>query len=134
MHLLTLILAIITVESGGNDLAIGDNGKAYGCLQIHVSYVQDASEYANHPWEHEDAFDRKVAIQIFTAYIDRYATAKRLGKPVTAEDIARIHNGGPNGYRKVATEKYWLKVKAVLESHGYDTSAHIQPKTIKQRK
>ena len=44
----------------------------------------------------------------------RYATEKRLGRPVTQEDIARIHNGGPNGYKKKSTEKYWQKVKKVL--------------------
>lgn len=131
MEYLTLILAIIAVESGGNDFAIGDNGMAYGCLQIHACYAQDAAEYANQPWTHRDAFDREVAIQIFTAYMSRYATAKRLGEPVTAEHIARIHNGGPNGHLKPATEKYWLKVKAVLESHGYDTSVHIQPNNQK---
>jgi len=131
MEYLTLILAIIAVESGGNDLAIGDNGMAYGCLQIHACYVQDAAEYANQPWTHRDAYDREVAIQIFTAYMSRYATAKRLGEPVTAEHIARIHNGGPNGHLKPATEKYWLKVKAVLESHGYDTPVHVQSKNLK---
>ena len=131
MEYLTLILAIIAVESGGNDLAIGYNGMAYGCLHIHACYVQDAAEYANQPWTHRDAYDREVAIQIFTAYMSRYATAKRLGEPVTAEHIARIHNGGPNGHLKPATEKYWLKVKAVLESHGYDTSVHVQSKNLK---
>jgi hypothetical protein len=30
------------------------------------------------------------------------------------EDAARNWNGGPNGYRKSATEKYWHKVAAVL--------------------
>lgn len=113
------------VESSGNDWAVGDDGSAYGCLQIHACYVQDASEYANRPWRHRDAFDRDTAIQIFTAYMSRYATEKRIGQPITAEHIARIHNGGPNGHRKVATKKYWLKVKAVLESRGYDTNARI---------
>jgi len=91
MNIITLILAIIAVESSGNDLAVGDNGDAYGCLQIHACYVQDASEYAK-----ED----------------------RLGRPVTIEDIARIHNGGPNGYKKDATIKYWKKVEAELISRG----------------
>ena len=131
MQILTLILAIIAVESGGNDSAIGDDGLAYGCLQIHACYVQDASEYANHPWRHRDAFDRDTSIQMFKAYMSRYATEKRIGQPITAEHIARIHNGGPNGHRKVATEKYWLKVKAVLESRGYDTNARIHTNNLK---
>jgi len=36
-------------------------------------------------------------------------------------DIARIHNGGLNGYRKVSTDAYWAKVKAELYRMGeYD--------------
>ena len=114
MTYMKLILALIMVESGGNDFEIGDNGKAYGCLQMHAAYVKDAAEYAGKDWVHEDAFQRDVAIQIFEAYMARYATKERLGREPTAEDIARIHNGGPNGYKKKSTEKYWQKVKAVL--------------------
>lgn len=114
MSYITLILALILVESNGNDAEIGDNGKAYGCLQMHSAYVQDAAEYAGKDWVHEDAFDRDVAIQIFMAYMARYATEERLGREPTPEDIARIHNGGPNGWRKPATVKYWNKVSSQL--------------------
>lgn len=115
---LTLILAIIAVESGGDDRAIGDNGRAFGCLQIWNVYVVDSNEHAGTSYRHEDAFDRDSAIRIFTAYMRRYATEDRLGRVVTAEDIARIHNGGPNGYKKAATEGYWQKVKAELHRMG----------------
>ena len=115
---MTLILAIIAVESNGNDRAIGDDGLAYGALQIHACYVQDASEYANKSWTHEDAYDRETAIEMFTAYMSRYANERRLGRPATAEDIARIHNGGPNGHKKACTIKYWNKVKTELISRG----------------
>jgi len=114
MTYMTLILALIMVESGGNDFEIGDDGKAYGCLQMHAAYVQDAAEYAGKDWVHEDAFQRVVAIQIFMAYMARYATEERLGREPTLEDIARIHNGGLNGYKKKSTEKYWQKVKSML--------------------
>ena len=104
-------MALISVESGGNDSAVGDNGKAFGCLQLHSAYVQDASELAGLDWKHEDAFDRTKAIAITMAYMARYATEERLGRVPTFEDWARIHNGGPNGYKKSATDKYWKKVK-----------------------
>jgi len=115
MTYMTLILALITIESGGNDFAIGDDGKAYGCLQMHAAYVQDAAEHAGKDWIHEDAFQRDVAIQIFEAYMDRYATKERLGREPTIEDVARIHNGGPNGYKKPSTDKYWKKVKKLWQ-------------------
>ena len=115
---MTLILAMIQVESSGNDLAVGDNGASWGCLQLQAAYVQDAAEYAKQDWKHYDAFDRQKAIDITLAYMARYATEKRLGRPVTAEDIARIHNGGLNGYKKESTKKYWAKVKAELIKMG----------------
>jgi soluble lytic murein transglycosylase-like protein len=105
------IMALISVESGGDNSAIGDNGAAYGCLQLHSAYVQDAAEHAGEDWTHDDAFDRETAIKIALAYFDRYATKQRLGRTPTFEDWARIHNGGPNGFKKTATDKYWKKVK-----------------------
>lgn len=39
----------------------------------------------------------------------RYAVERRLGRAVTPVDIARIHNGGPNGYKKKATLGYAKK-------------------------
>ena len=47
--------------------------------------------------------------------MNRYATAARLGHSPTDEDIARIHNGGPNGYRRSSTVGYWNKVRAHLQ-------------------
>ena len=38
-----LVNAIIYVESRGNDSAIGDRGKAVGCLQIHPICVREVN-------------------------------------------------------------------------------------------
>ncbi len=46
------------------------------------------------------------------AYMRRYATVARLGHAPTDEDIARIHNGGPNGYKKRKTMAYWNRVQS----------------------
>ena len=48
------------------------------------------------------------------AYMKRYATEARLGHAPTDEDMARIHNGGPNGYKNAATLDYWRKVQQHL--------------------
>ena len=113
-----LLAALIAVESSGNPKAIGDDGLAYGILQLHSAYVQDAAEYARQDWVHEDAFDPEKAKQIFRAYMARYATKKRLGREPTYSDLARTHNGGPNGHKKSATDGYWLKVKKELAQLG----------------
>ncbi|XP_066298448.1 lysozyme 1-like [Branchiostoma lanceolatum] len=47
-------------------------------------------------------------------YMDRYATRRRLGRQPTCEDWARIHNGGPNGYRRASTLAYWRRVQNCL--------------------
>jgi len=117
MTYISLIMALITVESNGDNFAKGDGGKALGCLQLHAAYVQDAAEHADMAWIHEDALIRPAAVAIFMAYMDRYATEERLGRKPTAEDIARIHNGGPNGYKKSSTDAYWAKVKEQLDSY-----------------
>ena len=106
-----LLNAIRFVESGNNDSAVGDNGNAIGPYQIWRSYWKDAVEYdPTIGGKYEDCFNRDYAERIVNAYMDRYANERRLGRTPTFEDIARIHNGGPNGHKKRATIKYWEKV------------------------
>ena len=113
--MIKLILAIIAVESGGDPNAIGDGGDAFGILQIHSAYVQDAAEYAKADWTHEDAFDPETSKEIFAAYMKRYARDSRRPEGMSREEfIARIHNGGPNGFKKAATLRYWEKVRRHL--------------------
>ena len=106
-----LLHAIHMVETGGRLGPIkGDGGAALGPLQIHRACWQDA----NLPGKYEDVADLAYAKRVFAAYMARYATERRLGRPVTDEDRARIWNGGPNGYKKRATLKYWEKVRKVM--------------------
>lgn len=116
MDITTYIFLIISiVESGGDPNAVGDNGAALGMYQLHAAYVQDASEYAGIHYEHEDAFDKQRSEAIITAYMNRYATKERLGREPTIEDICRIHNGGPNGFKNSSTDAYWEKCKEVID-------------------
>ncbi len=113
-----LLLAIMMVESNLNPNAIGDNGKAFGILQIHEAYVQDANLLSimggGKRFEHNDMFSQLYSVNVFFLYMERWATESRLEKKVTQEDIARIHNGGPNGYKQDSTLKYWEKVQVEL--------------------
>jgi hypothetical protein len=49
--------------------------------------------------------------------MNRYATKARLGHEPTDEDLARIHNGGPNGVKRRSTIGYWHKVQQFLRIH-----------------
>ena len=112
------IAALIAVESGGNDHAIGDNGQAVGCLQIHPAVVEDVNQWAYKPtyFYLGDRMDRGCSIRILDAYLKRYATKERLRREPSLEDLARIWNGGPDGYQKPATRGYWIKVRAAMEN------------------
>ena len=109
-----LLGAICEVESNGDCSKIGKVGEL-GCYQIRECFWTDALEHdPSIGGEYEDVIDREYAEKCIHAYWDRYATEKRLGRPVTDEDRARMHNGGPNGHKKTATIKYWNKIKETL--------------------
>jgi hypothetical protein len=105
-----LIPALVQVESNGNPRAVGDNGKALGQLQIWSVVVVDVNRAKGTRYTHKDAFDPAKAEAICRAYLSIYATPRRLGRTPTMEDAARIWNGGPNGWKKKATDSYWQRV------------------------
>jgi hypothetical protein len=115
-----LISALITIESGGDDNAVGDKhlaDKAYGCLQIRQPCVDDVNRKHGTNYRAEDCLgNRALSIWIFREYMSLYATKKSLGRKPTDEDRARIWNGGPKGHKKQTTKSYWNKVKKKLKS------------------
>ena len=114
-HRVKLLNAICEVESGCDSTAVGDDKKAIGAYQIWKVYWIDAIEHdPSIGGEYEDCYNKEYAEKIIFSYWDRYATKKRLGHEPIDEDLARIHNGGPNGYKKDATLKYWNKIKKEL--------------------
>lgn len=112
-----LIPALIAVESNGDSKATGDNGKAKGMLQLHQIYIVDVNTRYKTSFTHDDAFDAKKAKKIVKFYLLHYGKRyeRITKKTATYEILARIHNGGPNGYKKPQTVKYWNKVKKHLK-------------------
>lgn len=110
MNLTNLITALIAVESGpgGNDLAVGDGGRALGPLQIHRAVVIDVNRITGSNYRWEQMTNRALARKVCQAYLERYA------KNATPEQAARRWNGGPSGDRKPATLPYWRKVEKQL--------------------
>lgn len=107
-----LLDAIRQVESHGNDNAVGDNGKAIGPYQIWYTYWKDAVEFDKTlGGSYKDCYNPDYARRVVIAYLTRYAP-----KNATMEDLARIHNGGPQGYKNSKTIKYWNKVKKELKN------------------
>jgi len=116
IKLITILLtALIQVESGGQADAVGDNGRAVGILQIHKITVDDVNRIYKTNYTYKDRYSPKLSKEIASKYLlywgNRYA--KKHGT-VNIMVLAKIHNGGPRGYQKKATVKYWLKVRKEL--------------------
>ena len=115
-----LIAIIIIVESGGDIKAFNKDECAAGCLQIRPIYLRDVNSILGEErYSLEDRFDREKSIEMFEIYTSHYykhyfAQIESIGMS-EVEAKARIHNGGPRGWQKKATDSYWLKVKAEME-------------------
>lgn len=107
-----LAAALIAIESAGNDLAVGDRGTAIGPLQIRPAVVIDVNRAFGTRYKHARMTNRAEAIAVMERYLWLYAQPSRIGRPVTDVDRARIWNGGPNGWRKTATEDYARRYQA----------------------
>jgi hypothetical protein len=108
MNLTNLITALIAVESGGRDSAIGDQGRALGPLQIHRAVVVDVNRFTGSNYCWESMTNRAQARAVCEAYLRHY------GRGATTEQLARRWNGGPTGDRKPATLPYWRKIEKEL--------------------
>lgn len=101
-----LLDAIARIESHCDPNAVGDGGRALGAYQIHRIYWEDGTRLLGVDWPHRDATDLKKARRVVKAYLFHYGKGKSL------IEMARIHNGGPHGYRKKATLPYARKILA----------------------
>ena len=106
------------IESGGDYSAWNRAEDAHGLYQIRPAYLSDANAILGRKmdiWQMHDPSDAADAVR---AYLTRYgnAYAKRTGKPVTREVLARIHNGGPMGAERAATEDYGARFRALWEA------------------
>ena len=116
-----LLDAICEVESNCDPSAIGDNGASIGAYQIQYNYWFDAVEWdpslSSPIFEYNDCFDKEYSEFIMIAYMERYVPeAMEYFDP---EVIARTHNGGPNGFAKDSTIKYWEKIKPIFNERKY---------------
>lgn len=112
----TLVDAIIYVESRGNDSAVGDNGKAVGCLQIHPIMVREVNRLLAKydiptTYTLEDRYSREKSIEMFNIVSEEYYCCEDYTFEEYAEIVARRWNGGPRGDKKRSTIKYWNNVQ-----------------------
>jgi len=106
--------ALRWVESSNrDDVRDGDNGRAIGPYQIHYVYWLDASSFDPELGDdYQQCRNRAYAERVIAAYMRRYAADAWASGD--AETIAKVHNGGPKGHQKLATEGYWQRVRKHL--------------------
>ena len=102
-----LLAALIAVESGGNPAAVGDNGRAVGCLQIWPCVVQDVNRIAGTSYTLEDRKSPAKSRQMCLIYLQHWAKKyeNKTGLRATEEILCALWNGGPNGYKLLQTNK-----------------------------
>lgn len=116
LALAPLYAAIAQVES--------DRGAtSSNVYQIRKIYVDDVNRIISHDRIASMSFDltdnrskarSEIMMHIYWRHWGIHYQQKT-GKPVTYEVLARIHNGGPLGWKKPETLAYWQKVKAIME-------------------
>tara|TARA_Y100000004_G_scaffold196755_1_gene267923 strand:+ start:4944 stop:5294 length:351 start_codon:yes stop_codon:yes gene_type:complete len=116
MNWMALIYALITVESSGNDTAVGDYGKSIGCLQIQKGVIEDVNKIYGTKYTEMDRYYRWQSVEMCKFYLTYWGFVyeRNTGKEASYEVLARIWNGGPYGYKKESTKVYWEKVKHLL--------------------
>lgn len=141
MNWLIFILALIAVEAPKTDEAAlkAEKQGYYGCLQItqavlddvNVFYTTDVVQWVGKPLSLEDCRDPFVSRWVCVHYLEYWGTHYTLetGKTPTYETMARIWNGGPQGYDRKATAKYWIKVEAEIKT----AEAAVVPSTAWSR-
>ena len=106
--LLVVMLACMRVEGNPTGKPT-DSGYTQGQLCISRDAVVDVNKAYGTRYTFRDMRNRQKAMDVFVKYANRWHAQ-------TPEEIARIHNGGPDGMHKRQTKAYWRKVAAELMS------------------
>ena len=113
-----LLDAIAQVESNGDSTATGDGGKALGMFQIHRAYWADGTRFLGVDWSYAQARNPVKARAVVRAYLHHYGRGRSL------LDMARIHNGGPNGHTRQSTLRYARRIAGILDTLAAETACH----------
>ena len=114
--LLKLVAVLAMVESGGDHAAVGDGGRSVGHLQIGRAVIEDVNRIYHTDFGPPDAKDRRRATLICLLYLKHWGKRYELktGRVAEPEVLARIWNGGPNGWHKPTTIEYGRRVAALM--------------------
>lgn len=101
--------AVIQVESGGDDSAIGDKGNAFGCLQMWQGVVDEANARLGTTYKaHDTLGNRSLSVLIWNTYFSLHP------EMVTDRDKAFCWNGGA-GWRQRYGKPEWKRYSNNLD-------------------
>ena len=110
--LVPLFAAIAQVESEGGRTS-------ENVYQLGDAYIEDVNRISRDVvFADSAAYAKSRAEQMMVVYFMYYGRTylEKTGKAPTAEVLVRMHNGGPNGWRKKSTLRYWHRVKAAMDA------------------
>ena len=114
--MLLMLNAIAYQESGGRADAHNKPEQSVGILQIRPILVRDLwlTKYNGRKFTLLDRWNPEASAMMFMAYQHMYLRDLRSAM-TQREYMARIWNGGPRGWTKEATKKYWRGVQRYIE-------------------
>jgi len=93
--------ALEVKESNRDTAAIGDNGRAVGCLQIWKIMLRDVNRILGYDhYLYSDRLSREKSREMCKIYFSHYC------KDMSWHDMARCWNSGPTGYKKECSIGY----------------------------
>ena len=103
---LSIALFLIPLAEGyrGKD---GDNGNSWGPFQITKACLADVNRVSGNHFTKDDCYDYAKARHIAEIYLTYWGA--RVASDPSVETYCRIHNGGPDGWKRPATMTYWVK-------------------------
>ncbi len=122
-QLITSILpAVEQVESSGRQELIGDNGLAYGPLQVRHEPCEDLRDRFGIEVNPADCNGNyELSEYVVRLYLGYWGIQHELrtGKVATAKDLCRTWNGGPDQGPYKKTDAYWARCKSHDDSIAY---------------
>ena len=114
LELMSLVAAIIMVESSGNDNAINHREQAYGPMQIQQCVLDDVNRVYRTNYKLSQMRNRSTSLEVFKKYTRIYKA------DANQESAAKCWNAGPGWKSKTGTAKsnlneYWRKVQQQLK-------------------
>ncbi|MDX1365789.1 MAG: hypothetical protein R3243_16405 [Arenibacter latericius] len=104
-----VIEAVIQAESSYQSGAVGDDGRAVGCLQIWKIMVREANRISGYRrFTYNDRKSKRKSIEMFLLY------QKHHNPTGDIEKGCRIWVGGPDGWKQDGTKEYYKKVAKIL--------------------